>query len=192
MKPKIHKLREKIDVINTHLYLMVIISLSIFNCKSPEARMPESVQSGSFLKESVERNIKLNQRETARIQKIIKNNPDVTYIASESGFWYYYNTKVEMDTIQPQFGDLVDFDFNVSDLNGKEIYANSNKTYVMDKEELFTGLREGLKLMKPEERITFIFPSQKAFGYYGDDNKIGTNVPLICEVTLNTISQKND
>jgi FKBP-type peptidyl-prolyl cis-trans isomerase len=62
----------------------------------------------------------------------------------------------------------------------------------MDKEELFTGLREGLKLMKPSEQVTFIFPSQKAFGYYGDDNKIGTNVPLICEVTLNTIIKNND
>ena len=62
----------------------------------------------------------------------------------------------------------------------------------MDKQELFTGLREGLKLMKPEESITFIFPSQTAYGYYGDDNKIGTNIPLICEVTLNTIIKNND
>ena len=42
------------------------------------------------------------------------------------------------------------------------------QNYVMDKEELFTGLREGLKLMKPGEIVTFLFPSQKAYGYYGD------------------------
>ena len=54
----------------------------------------------------------------------------------------------------------------------------------MDKQELFTGLREGLKLMRSGETVTFLFPSQKAYGYYGDENKIGTNVPLICEVTL--------
>jgi gliding motility-associated peptidyl-prolyl isomerase len=154
--------------------------------------MPESVQSGSFLKESAERNKKLNEKERRLIQKIIKNNPDKNYIASESGFWYYYNTKVENDTVQPQFGDIVDFNYNISNINGEEIYGNENRTYVMDKQELFTGLREGLKLMKPEEQITFIFPSQKAFGYYGDDNKIGTNIPLICEVTLNTITQEND
>lgn len=154
--------------------------------------MPESVQSGSFLKESAERNKKLNEKENQLIQKIIKNNPDKNYIASESGFWYYYNTKVESDTIQPQFGDIVDFDYNISNIKGEEIYGMENRTYVMDKQELFTGLREGLKLMKPEESITFIFPSQKAFGYYGDENKIGTNIPLICEVTLNTIKQEND
>ncbi|WP_430467756.1 gliding motility-associated peptidyl-prolyl isomerase GldI [Winogradskyella ouciana] len=175
-----------------NLHIIIIVMLLCFGCKSPEARMPESVQSGSFLKESAERNKKLNEKEKNLIQSIIKNNPDKNYIASESGFWYYYNTKVEGDTIQPEFGDIVDFDYNISDINGNEIYDVENRTYVMDKQELFTGLREGLKLMKPEESVTFIFPSQKAYGYYGDDKKIGTNIPLICEVTLNTITQEND
>lgn len=175
-----------------NLLLIIFVLLLCFSCKSPEARMPESVQSGSFLKESAERNKKLNELEHKQIESIIKNNPDKDYIASESGFWYYYNSKIESDTIQPQFGDVIDFTFDVSNIEGDEIYADINKTYVMDKEELFTGLREGLKLLKPTETATFIFPSQKAFGYYGDEQKIGTNIPLICEVTLNTIIQKND
>lgn len=58
----------------------------------------------------------------------------------------------------------------------------------MDQQELFTGLREGLKLMKSGETVTFIFPSQKAYGYYGDQNKIGSNLPIICEVTVNSIT----
>lgn len=175
-----------------NLLLIVVLSLVCFSCKSPEARMPESVQSGSFLKESAERNRKLNEKEKQLIEKIIQNNPDINYIASESGFWYYYNTKNENETLKPEFGDVVDFNYNISNLNGEKIYSNESRTYVMDKQELFTGLREGLKLMKPEEQVTFIFPSQKAFGYYGDANKIGTNLPLICEVTLNTITQEND
>ncbi|WP_422105261.1 gliding motility-associated peptidyl-prolyl isomerase GldI [Winogradskyella sp.] len=175
-----------------NLLIIILLILGLVSCKSPEARMPETVQSGSFLKESAERNKKLNEKEQELIQSIIKSDPEKEYIASESGFWYYYTTKVENDTIQPAFGDIIDFRYKVSDINGNEIYAEAQKTYVMDKQELFTGLREGLKLMKPEESITFIFPSQKAYGYYGDDNKIGTNIPLICEVTLNTITQEND
>ena len=57
------------------------------------------------------------------------------------------------------------------------------------KKNYFQGLREGLKLMKPGEVVTFLFPSQKAYGYYGDTNRIGTNIPLICKVTVNTIIQ---
>ncbi|WP_179352598.1 gliding motility-associated peptidyl-prolyl isomerase GldI [Winogradskyella vidalii] len=175
-----------------NLLLAFSFLLLCFSCKPPEARLPETVQSGSFLKASVERNKKLNELENKQILSIIESNPENNYIASESGFWYYYNTKIENDTIQPEFGDLVEFSFDVSNIEGEEIYASTNKTYTMDKEELFTGLREGLKLLKPKETATFIFPSQKAFGYYGDERKIGTNVPLICEVTLNTIIEKND
>lgn len=193
MKSKTHHLLDQNrNVMRKNLIYILTVAFTIISCKSPEARMPESVQSGSFLKESAERNKKLNENERQLIENIIKSNPDTDYIASESGFWYYYNNKIENDTVQPVFGDIVDFSYNISNINGEEIYSNANKTYVMDKQELFTGLREGLKLMKPEERITFIFPSQKAYGYYGDDNKIGTNIPLICEVTLNTITQEND
>ena len=175
-------------------YLLIISTLALlcFSCKSPEARPPESVKSGAFLKESAERNKKLNAQEQKQIEKIIKANPDKAYVASKSGFWYYYNTKIESDSVTPQFGDVIDFDYTISNIEGKEIYAKVNKSYIMDKEELFRGLREGLKLLKPTETATFIFPSQIAFGYYGDDHKIGTNIPLICEVTLNTIIKKND
>tara|TARA_R110002051_G_scaffold75877_2_gene138315 strand:- start:180844 stop:181425 length:582 start_codon:yes stop_codon:yes gene_type:complete len=193
MKSKIHKrLKQNSNVMSKNTCAILLMVLFCFSCKSPEARMPESVQSGSFLKKSAERNKKLNELERTHIETIIKDNPNKNYIASESGFWFHYNVQVERDTIRPQFGDIINFDYTISNFEGSEIYPKMNKTYIMDKEELFTGLREGLKLLKPSESATFIFPSQKAFGYYGDDNKIGTNVPLICNVTLNTIIKKND
>ncbi|WP_299127157.1 gliding motility-associated peptidyl-prolyl isomerase GldI [uncultured Winogradskyella sp.] len=175
-----------------NLLLLFAISFVCFNCKSPEARIPESAHSGSFLKESAARNKKLNEEEQQRIKAIIKTNPDIDYIASKSGFWYYYTVKSDNQSVFAGFGDVVNFKYNISDLNGTEIYSSTQRTYIMDKQELFTGLREGLKLMNPGDQITFIFPSQKAYGYYGDDKKIGTNVPLICDVTLNTITQEND
>ena len=172
------------------VFRLVILLLLVSSCKSPEARKPVTVQSGSFIKESAERNRKLNEREQTRIEAIMAQNPEYDYIASESGFWYYYHTKVERDTITASFGDLINFDYDVKDLQGNTIYTQDelgNQEYAMDQEELFTGLREGLKLLKPSESATFLFPSQKAYGYYGDNNKIGTNVPLICRVTVNSI-----
>ena len=46
--------------------------------------------------------------------------------------------------------------------------------------------------MKQGETITFLFPSFKAFGYYGIDNKLGTNIPVQCTVTLNKINQTHE
>ena len=99
---------------------------------------------------------------------------------------------VDKTSKTPQFGDRIEYSYDVSNLNGQIIYSKEdigNQVYYMDKEELFSGLREGLKLMKPSEDITFIFPSQKAYGYYGDQNKIGSNMPLICEVTVLSITE---
>ena len=169
---------------------------SVVSCKSPEARKPISHKTGSFINASVERNIKLNKKEKEKIEQIIKADTDSEYIASETGFWYTYETKVEQDTLKPNFGDIVNFDYNVKTLSGQTIYSDEEirpRDYVMDKEELFTGLREGLKLMKPGETVTFLFPSQKAYGYYGDTNRIGTSIPLMCKVTVNSITQtQND
>lgn len=169
---------------------IIILVLSIFSCKSPEARKPILKKSGSFLKESADRNIELNQAEGERILEILSILPDSSYQSSESGFWYRYINKVEQDTIQPEFGDLVEYNMSIRNLDSSLIYSEKEmgaRRYVMDKEELFTGLREGLKLMKPEETVIFYFPSQKAYGYYGDERRIGTNQPIICEVTLNSI-----
>jgi len=172
--------------------LMLILIALVFSCKTPEARKPISVKTGSFIDESVERNKKLNAKEQASIENLLKKQKK-DYLASESGFWYYYNTKNEIDTlITPDFGDIVNYNYNVKSLKGKLIYSKAElktQNYTMDKEELFTGLREGLKLMKTGETVTFLFPSQKAYGYYGDENRIGSNIPLNCEVTLNSITQ---
>jgi gliding motility-associated peptidyl-prolyl isomerase len=177
------------------LVILILTTIFFIACKTPEARKPVSIKTGSFIDKSVARNIKLNQEERNRIEQIIQNNPNNNYIASPNGFWYYYNTKVEDDTITPIFGDLVNFNYDIKDLNGKPIYsAKELKTrdYAVDQEELFSGLREGIKLMKAGETVTFIFPSQKAYGYYGDTNRIGTNTPLICKVTINKITQKRN
>ncbi|TNJ46129.1 gliding motility-associated peptidyl-prolyl isomerase GldI [Tamlana fucoidanivorans] len=173
------------------LLLLVFVLLAV-SCKTPEARRPVSVKTGSFIDESVKRNRQLNAKEQTAIENLLKKEKK-EYIASENGFLYYYNNKIESDTLQtPQFGDIVNYDYDVKSLNGTVIYSKDElrmQTYTIDKEELFSGLREGLKLMKTGETVTFLFPSQKAYGYYGDENKIGRNTPLVCEVTLHSITQ---
>ncbi|GAA4238952.1 gliding motility-associated peptidyl-prolyl isomerase GldI [Postechiella marina] len=175
----------------TKLYHILVALLLFVSCKTPEARKPISVKTGSFIDASVERNKKLYAIEQSHIEELMSKKKDNNYIASKSGFWYYYNTKTEADSlITPGFGDIVNYNYNVKALDGSVIYSNQElrtQNYAMDKEELFTGLREGLKLMKPGETVTFLFPSQKAYGYYGDENKIGSNTPLICQVTVNSI-----
>ncbi|AVR45930.1 gliding motility-associated peptidyl-prolyl isomerase GldI [Christiangramia fulva] len=178
----------------------IISILSVFlllaACKSPEARYPVSRKSGSYIDESVARNKKIVAQEEAQIQKIMEADSSTNYESSSNGFWYYYNKKVE-DSISnrtPQFGDVVTFNYSISTLDGETIYPQSDepRQYAIDKQKLFSGLRQGLKLMKKGETVTFLFPSHKAFGYYGDKKKIGTNVPIIAEVTLYDIEKETN
>ena len=172
--------------------LLFILTISLFfSCKPSEARRPVSNNSGSFINASIERNKQLNNREYAQIDAFIKKSGK-PYISSEFGFWYAYNTKTETKTQTPRFGDLVHYTNTLKTLDGQVIYSENEletQTYYIDQQELFSGLREGLKLMKEGESITFLFPSQKAYGYYGDENKIGSNVPLICGVSLLKLSK---
>ncbi|WP_405291118.1 gliding motility-associated peptidyl-prolyl isomerase GldI [Algibacter sp. Ld11] len=174
------------------LITTTLLFLLVFSCKSPEARRPISTKSGSYIDASIALNKKRFAKEKAAIEKIMEADGG-NFLASDTGFWYKYQTKIESDSLKtPGFGDIINFDYDVKTLDGGEIYSKADlktQNYAMDKQELFAGLRYGLKLMKPGETVTFIFPSDRAYGYYGDENKIGPNTPLICDVTVNSITQ---
>lgn len=173
------------------LFLLLIVFAS---CKQQQARRPVSQSSGTFLNESVERNKKLIKGEEAQIDSIIKSNPSIKYIASQKGYWYHYEIKNEKDTLRPKKGDIANFDYEVKDLKGNVIYSEvelKTQTYVVDKQNIMMGMRNGIKLMRKTEKVTFLFPSHMAYGYHGDNNKIGTNEPLICTITLNDFKPEN-
>ena len=179
-------------------FLILIFCVSVVSCKSPEARRPVQSSSGSFIEQSAERNKKLYKEEKVVIQKIMDANTEKSYIASESGFWYFYNTKQDsIEGFKPKVGDIITFTYDIKRLNGTEVLSteeNGLQNYKVDQsnQDLISGLRDGLKLMKVGETITFLFPSYKAYGYYGIANKLGTNVPVQSKVTLKSIEQTQE
>ena len=178
-------------------YLIFITILAFGACKSPEARYPVTQKSGSHISESIVKNKELLEKEITQIESIMEADSTTEYKSSQDGFWYTYNKKNtdSSNTETPKFGDIVEFDYSISTLNGEAIYAEgekATKTYAIDQEQLFSGLRQGVKLMKEGETVTFLFPSYKAFGYYGDKNKIGPNWPIKTKVTLNKIIEQEE
>jgi gliding motility-associated peptidyl-prolyl isomerase len=178
------------------LFYSTLFFALIFSCKSPEARRPVQSASGTFIKESAERNKKIYDQEKSYIEKIMANDSTREYISSENGFWYYYNTKDTTSTEKPDLGDIVKFSYDIKDLNGSVILSekeNGLQQYKVDQsnQDLISGVREGIKLMKAGETVTFLFPSYKAFGYYGIEAKLGTNIPVQSTITLHSIEQSN-
>lgn len=166
----------------------LLFTVLLAGCKHhEEARKPISRASGTFMKKSADRNKKLVANEEDVIKKIIKTNPKVKYYATRKGYWFSYDEKNNTDTATPKKGDIAYFNLEVKDINGKIIYSEADlgpQTYYVDKQDIMMGLRDGIKYMKKNETVTFLFPSHIAYGYHGDNKKIGTNQPLICTVTL--------
>ena len=174
---------------NGKLLTIVFIALIVASsCKQhQEARRPISQASGSFMKRSVERNKKLITGEEGQIDSIIKSNPKVKYFASKKGYWYSYEIQNKLDTLTPKKGDVAFFDYEIKDLKGNVIYSELElrpQTYLVDKQNIMMGLRDGIKLMHKNEKVNFLFPSHIGFGFHGDNKKIGANQPLLCTVTL--------
>ncbi|MDC6362817.1 MULTISPECIES: gliding motility-associated peptidyl-prolyl isomerase GldI [Flavobacteriaceae] len=171
--------------------IIVILLLVFFAaCGNPEPRRPIEVRSGSFFKESVERNRALLAEEEKVIQDIISKDTLHTYIASPNGFWYYFETKNDTATYHPKTNDQILFSYNLMTLDNDTIYSAKDigpTSYVVDKEQLFPGLQNAVKLLKISEKATFVFPSLQAYGYQGDNNSIAPRTPLKSSVELHTI-----
>lgn len=170
------------------ILLLLMCAAMVLGCSQQQARRPVSQSSGTFMNESVLRNKKLVAGEEGKIDSIIKSNPTDKFIASNKGYWYRYDKRNTLDTLRPKKGDVAYYNYEVKDLNGNIIYTELElrpQTYYVDKEQkIIIGLRHGIKLMRKNETVTFLFPSHIAYGYHGDNRRIGHNEPLIYTVTL--------
>jgi gliding motility-associated peptidyl-prolyl isomerase len=181
---------KKIVVLSLFAFIMALTGCS----QQQQARKPLSQSSGTFMRESIKRNKKLVANEEQQIDSIIKRDPSKKFIASDKGYWYYYDQEVTTDTIRPKRGDVAYFDYEVKDIKGNLIYSEAElrpQVYHVDKQNIMMGLRDGIKLMNEGETVTFLFPSHMGFGYHGDNDKIGINQPLMCTVTLNDIKPES-
>jgi gliding motility-associated peptidyl-prolyl isomerase len=168
--------------------LLLTISILVSSCKqNEEARRPISRKSGSFLKESKERNAKILAKEMKQIDSLVQKNPNKKFSISPNGFLFHIDSTKTTDTIRVKKGWIAQYTAKVYNIDNTLIYdevAFGIKNYKVEKEDLLIGLRHALQLLRKGDKGTFYFPSQIAYGYYGDKNKIGINVPLKYEVTL--------
>lgn len=177
-----------------YLTTLLLMTLLLAACSSPEARKPIIRKTGSFMNESIERNKALNTLENQILMKKMEMDSVHDYYNSSHGFWYYYLKKADQDAYSPKRGDEVFFMHEIRTLNDSVLYQEKDlgtKSYLVDKEELITGLQDGIKLMKEGETVTFLFPSHKAYGYAGND-RVRPNEPLIYKVKILKINKLSE
>jgi len=178
--------------INSLIIILIILSVS---CKNNQhtAREPISHEPNKVDMTSVNNNRNLNHREEEYIKQMIGADTLHTYIDSGHGFWYYYIDQNEKAKDYPQAGDKVWLQYEVRDLSNNVIYPETKKlTYLVDRENYFRGFREAVKLLKENEKAVFLFPSNSAYGYHGDEKEIGSNVPLKVYINILKVEKKEE
>ena len=176
-----------------HLIFTSLLSIVLLACGGNEARKPIVRKTSSFMNESIERNKMLNQMENEVLLEKIKADSLHDYRNSQQGFWYYFDARDENSTGMPETGDEVFYRHEIRDLRDSVVYSMQElglQSYLVDKQELITGLQDGIKLMKEGDKATFLFPAHKAYGYSGNE-RIAPNQPLIYKVELVTINKLN-
>jgi gliding motility-associated peptidyl-prolyl isomerase len=170
--------------------LFIITILLFVSCKKPIPRPPINEKPALKVSTSVKLNFKLKKEQENIFKNIIKKDSLHTYYTSKHGFWYKYD-KIGKGNYFPKKGDKINYSIRIFDVQNHLIYDTQEKTYWVDKQDIINGLEVGLKLMKLNDEVTFLFPSNVAFGFSGDQHKIAVNQPIIIKVKLNKI-KKNE
>lgn len=169
--------------------IIIILLIVFFGCEGSLPRKPIKISTGTSFKTSVERSKALLAKEEKLIQDIIKKDTINSYETSTGGSWFYYLSKNDSTETKEtaQANDIISFTYNVVKFNNDTIYSMNDigiLEYTADKLPLFQGLRNSTKILKEGETATFLFPSSLGYGYHGDNQKIGINVPFKSTITI--------
>ena len=174
--------------------ILLLTLLGFVACGEPLPRKPVKASANNFLKESAARSKKLLEREEGLIRAIIDADSTHTYMASGEGSWYYYQDRNESG-ILAEPDDLVTLTYDILSLQNDTIYSQKEigiLVYKVDKEEMFPGLRNSVKLLRENEKATFLFTSPMAFGYPGDNDRIGTNLPIKSTIQIIKVEKQSE
>ncbi|MFK7813432.1 MAG: gliding motility-associated peptidyl-prolyl isomerase GldI [Maribacter sp.] len=175
--------------------ICILLLIGLVSCEGPVPRHPVKRKTGSSIEASIERSKKLLALEETMMKQVIAKDSTNTYLQSDSGSWFYYHKKNVSAEYTAQPDDLVTLTYNIISFSNDTLYKMEDigiLKYKVDKQELFPGLRNSVKLLKENETATFLFPSSLGYGYPGDNDKIGINMPLKSTIAILKIEKQLD
>ncbi|MBS1650897.1 MAG: FKBP-type peptidyl-prolyl cis-trans isomerase [Bacteroidetes bacterium] len=136
-----------------------------------------------------------NQFVKANKQVIQKEIDDMNYYqkthqlnftTTPSGVRYcVYKPSDKGDSIRS--GNQIKMTYTISLLNGNVCYSSAQtgpKTFVIENDNLESGIHKGLQYIKRGDKAYFLIPSHLAHGLLGDFNKIPPQMPILYNVEV--------
>ncbi len=174
----------------------ILLMFFLFSCRqAPEPRFPVYRTYRKDYSASVYFNKKLFLTEQKLFDSIARADTAHRYRHNSMGMYYYFIRQNDTANYLPQKGDQVVMEYGLYYIEGDTIYLPEEigiRTYTVDKEEYFAGLREAVKMMKEGEEAVFFVPSYLGYGLLGDAERIQGNTPLKLHLKIHKITPKKN
>lgn len=171
------------------LLALVVFVFSASQC-NPEAESEQrkkEFESKSPEKQKeilIEANKRFSEQEDLMIEQYISRRK-VNFNKTGRGLRYIIHNP--NSNPRAQSGEYAKIEYTIKLLNGYTCYSSVNKkpeVFLIERDNVESGLHEGIQLMGVGEKATFIIPSHLAHGLLGDRNKIPPRATLIFDINL--------
>jgi FKBP-type peptidyl-prolyl cis-trans isomerase len=165
--------------------IFIIFCITLFSCQQ-EPEKKNIVVDKQKLRENI---INVNKpavvMEQDEINAYIKAH-GYTMQSTGTGLRYMFIHKNEKGKkIEPK--SEITVNYKVWLLDGTLCYSSEKKgpkKFIVDADNIETGVHEGVKLMREGEKALFILPSHLAFGLIGDRDKIPPKAAVVYEIEV--------
>ncbi|MDO4225039.1 MAG: hypothetical protein Q4C75_04020 [Bergeyella zoohelcum] len=160
--------------------------LCLLGCENQQAYPPVGgVLTDKDLKFSQQRAKNLNELERMQITDWIKNQDEKFY---PMGLNYWVNVENLHNNPKKEDGTAVSYQYDIYDFDGVKIYSNPIVNVgVLGKFSELKAVEDALRYLSPNQEVRLLIPSVLAYGTYGDNDKIPSDMPLIIVLKMNEI-----
>ena len=150
-----------------------------------ETKKVYTVNENTLKQQFIKANQQVVQKENDDMDAYEKSHA-IPFIRTNSGVRYFIS-KPSANGERINDSCEVTMEYNVSLLDGTECYSSDKlglKTFVVDAENIESGIHIGAKYLKNGDRAILLIPSHLAHGLLGDMNKIPPQMPIVYEVHI--------
>ena len=166
--------------------LILLVALGISSCSDGHKKTTKktNIQSKEFQDKLIEANKMYVKRESDEIDQYVAYH-GWHMITTGTGLRYMITKKGTGEAAVPEKQAKVNY--KISLLDGTLCYSSDltgPKIFVVGKDNVESGLHEGIQLLHVGDKAIFILPSHLAHGLLGDENKIPPHSTVIYDIEL--------
>ncbi|WP_417429921.1 FKBP-type peptidyl-prolyl cis-trans isomerase [Halpernia sp.] len=165
--------------------IIILLTFCLISCsKNSQVHPPVGgLLSQKDLEISRNRSRDLNQNERNQIKSWIQNQNEKFYPMAMN---YWVNKEDLISKPKKLDGTSVSYQYDIYDFDNVKLYPESviKKNVQLGKFEDLKAVENVVRYLKSGEEATLLVPSVLAFGTYGDNKKIPSDLPVIIKIKV--------